>query len=152
MHNRKNLVLYLVPISIALAITVIVACVAFKQNQPVVYQPIDPVPAATETPVQEPQHTHLEGTIICLEHKEHYAPTTDECVIGVQTPDSKEYALDTNLLQSTTVSVLYSPGNTISANGILTPIEFLSTDKWQQYNIQGIFSVTDSTELVNNTP
>jgi hypothetical protein len=37
-----------------------------------------------------------------------------------------------------------SVGERFTANGTVTPIERLSTDHWQKYNIEGIFSVTDS--------
>lgn len=37
-------------------------------------------------------------------------------------------------------------GETLTANGVLTPIELLSTDHWKKYQIKGIFSVTDSVE------
>ena len=37
-------------------------------------------------------------------------------------------------------------GKRISANGLITPVQLLSSDHWKTYAIEGIFSVTDSVQ------
>ncbi len=94
------------------------------------------------TPNSQPERTTLTGEYTCLLHKDTTGPETDECAISIKTNDGKYYAFNTNLLSSTPPTL--ANGDQIMANGIITPIEMLSTDHWRKYNVQGIFSVTDS--------
>ncbi len=86
----------------------------------------------------------LEGTYTCLPRKDTEGPQTLECALGIKDDDGSFYALDTVLLQSMIPPL--QTGDRIRAQGILTPIERLSTDYWKRYEIKGIFSVTDSFE------
>lgn len=83
----------------------------------------------------------LEGEVVCLPHVGD-GPTTLECALGLRTDAGEHYALDFTLL-----SIEYSAPDTgarFAANGMVTPIEMLSSDHWQRYDVEGIFSVTDS--------
>lgn len=107
------------------------------------------VPTTVITPPPqdfESQRVTLEGVVICLPHKNTSGPQTLECAFGIETTDKKNYALDTNLLSSTPIDLPF--GKRIRATGILTPIERLSTDMWQKYDVQGIFSVTETFEVL----
>ena len=91
-----------------------------------------------------PRRTTLEGTYGCLPHLATDGPHTLECAFGLETAKGHHYALDLNLLSSATPPL--TAGARIRANGIITPIEALSSDHWQKYDVQGIFSVTDGLE------
>lgn len=84
----------------------------------------------------------LTGTYLCLPHRDTSGPQTLECALGLKTDDGTYYALDFNLLSQMPPEI--ATGERISASGIFTPVEMLSTDMWQKYPIKGIFSVTDS--------
>lgn len=100
------------------------------------------------TPPQsiESQRTTLVGEHTCLPHADTSGPQTLECALGIKTDDGNYYALDFSLTSQQYPNI---PGGArISANGILTPIENLSTDHWKKYNVKGIFSITDSFEIL----
>ena len=84
----------------------------------------------------------MEGEVVCLPLKEKNTIQDSDCPYGIKTQDNEYYALDTGLMSST--PQVYAIGDKIKANGVITPIENLSTDHWQKYNVKGIFSVTDS--------
>lgn len=84
----------------------------------------------------------LTGEYICLSHKQTEGPQTLECAFGMKTEAGEFYALDFNALSGEKPNL--QTGEKFSASGIITPIEMLSSDYWQRYNIKGIFSVTDS--------
>ncbi|UPA22880.1 hypothetical protein K8942_01545 [Candidatus Peribacteria bacterium] len=84
----------------------------------------------------------LSGEVVCLPHVDTSGPQTMECAYGLKTDAGEYYALDL-----ATMSQEHPPletGERISANGLITPIEMLSSDYWRVYAIEGIFSVTDS--------
>lgn len=87
----------------------------------------------------------LEGEVVCLPHVGD-GPHTMECAYGLKTDADEYYALDLALM-----SQEHGPletGERISANGSVTPVEMLSSDHWRRYDIEGIFSVTDSLEVL----
>ncbi len=88
----------------------------------------------------EPYRAELSGEYVCLNEDE------EECMKGLQIDDGSRYGIDF-MLMSQTPPVL-TIGDRISAKGVVVPIERLSADVWQQYNIEGIFSVTDSVEIL----
>ena len=91
-----------------------------------------------------PHSVALSGETICLPHKAGGTQTT-ECAMGLKASDGKNYVLDFNLLSSTTPQ--FTLGTRVSANGIITPIAQLDTDRWQSYDVAGIFSVTDNLQI-----
>ena len=92
----------------------------------------------------EPYRGTLSGEYVCLPLLDASGPETDECVRGIKTEVGEYYALDFNMMSQTPPKL--STGDTFKASGVITPIERLSTDHWQQYPVEGIFSVTDSVE------
>lgn len=97
----------------------------------------------------EPYRATLTGVQTCLPHKNTSGPQTLECAIGMKTDAGEYYALDFNLMSQTPIEI--QNGERFTASGVLTPIERLSTDYWQKYNVQGIFSVTDSVHIEGKT-
>ena len=95
--------------------------------------------------VSEPYRATLTGVQTCLPHKDTSGPQTLECAIGMQTDVGEYYALDFNLMSQTPPDI--QNGERFTASGVITPIERLSTNQWQNYNVQGIFSVTDSIQI-----
>jgi hypothetical protein len=86
----------------------------------------------------------LSGEVVCLPHRDTEGPQTLECVMGLQTDTDEYYALDFSMASQMNPGIDH--GNRMRANGLITPVEMLSSDRWQKYAIEGIFSVTDSIE------
>lgn len=83
----------------------------------------------------------LSGEVVCLPHVGD-GPHTMECAYGLKTDVGEYYALDLALM-----SQQHDPletGERFTGTGLITPVEMLSSDHWQKYDIEGIFSVTDS--------
>lgn len=91
----------------------------------------------------EPYRSTLSGEMVCLPHRDPNVQTK-ECVRGMKTDTGEYYAIDFALMSQIPPDL--SVGDRFSGNGVVTPIERLSTDYWQQYRVEGIFSVTDSVE------
>jgi hypothetical protein len=86
----------------------------------------------------------LSGEVVCLPHAGTSGPTTMECAYGLRTDVGEHYALDLAAMSQEAAPL--ETGERITANGLITPVEMLSSDYWQTYDIEGIFSVTDSLE------
>ncbi len=86
----------------------------------------------------------LTGEVVCLPHADTSGPVTEECAYGLRTDVGEHYALDLAIMSQPAAPL--ETGQRISANGLITPIELLSTDHWRKYDVEGIFSVTDSLE------
>lgn len=100
-------------------------------------QEIQPTILPTTTRIPDvPYESTLEGTVVCLPHKDTSGPQTLECAIGLQTSVNEFYALDANGENPPP----YKTGQRIRAQGIITPAEMLSADRWHKYNMKGIFS------------
>lgn len=87
----------------------------------------------------------LSGEVVCLPHRDTDGPQTLECAMGLRTDVGEHYAVDLNLMSQEHPPL--DTGKRLTANGVITPIEMLSTDQWQKYDVKGIFSVTDSLVL-----
>lgn len=92
------------------------------------------------------QRTTLHGSVICLPLKDTSKPSDSICNLAIQTSNGN-YLFDTNLMSATPPQ--YKVGDTIKANGVITPIENLSTNHWQNYDVKGIFSATDGFEVTS---
>lgn len=86
----------------------------------------------------------LSGEVVCLPHANTDGPQTMECAYGLKTDAGEYYALDLAAMSQEHPPL--ETGERIKANGLITPIELLSSDHWKIYAIEGIFSVTDSVE------
>ena len=97
--------------------------------------------------VSEPYAATLTGEYVCLPHRDTTRPQTLECAFGIQTETGEYYALDFGTDSQAAQNIVM--GGTVTISGTITPIERLSTNQWQKYNVQGIFSITDSVRLNN---
>lgn len=97
--------------------------------------------SAPEPRLYEPVQATLTGTIGCLPPRDPDAPSTRECRTAIRLESGEYYALDFGLMSSGAPAA--DSGDRITASGIVTPIERLSSDQWQKYEVKGIFSVTE---------
>ena len=93
----------------------------------------------------EPYRATLTGVQTCLPHKDTSGPQTLECAIGMKTDSGEYYVLDLSTTSQTPDKI--QDGDRFTASGLVTPIEYLSSDQWQKYDVKGVFSVTDSVEV-----
>ena len=93
-----------------------------------------------------PYRGTLTGEYVCLPPTGESDPETPECVTALKTDQDEYYAIDFNLMSQDQPDL--KEGDRFTASGLITPIENLSTDHWQQYpmEIEGIFSITDSVQ------
>ncbi len=89
----------------------------------------------------EPYRAQFGGEYICLTTTAAELQT-DECVPGVRTADGDLYAIDFALMSQEHEPL--AVGAQFEAAGMVTPLELLSTDRWQSYGVKGLFTVTDS--------
>lgn len=83
------------------------------------------------------------STQICLPHKNTDGPQTLECAMGIKDSTSGEYyALDLSSF-SELDSNQYGMDEEIIVTGIFVPLEALSDDHWQIYDMKGIVRVTN---------
>lgn len=89
--------------------------------------------------LQIPTQMTLQGEYVCLPHKNTSGPITLECALGLKSDDGAYYALDT-----TNVSFLPQEtptGTHLQVQGLVVPIEQISSNAWQKYDIRGIMQV-----------
>lgn len=97
---------------------------------------------APEVPIpSEPMRATMVGAQVCLPHKDTDGSPTKECAQGFRAENGEYYVLDFQLMSQ----LLPDRGRdeSFTASGIVTPIEHLSTDKWHNYDVVGVFSVTN---------
>lgn len=91
--------------------------------------------------------TSYEGTFIgmptCLPHRDTSGPQTLECAFGIKFDDGSYYALD----MSSVSGDFQSYTGRISVSGTVVPIEAISSDVWQKYDIKGIMKVSSAEKL-----
>lgn len=93
-----------------------------------------------------PKRVTIVGTWECLPHRNQSGPQTLECAIGILEDNTgKHYAVNTSLMS--TYPVDYPTGSRIKIEGVLTPIEYISSETWQKYLIVGIVSATTIQEI-----
>jgi hypothetical protein len=87
------------------------------------------------------QEVTLDGKTICLPHKDTSGPQTLECAFGIKTGEGDNYALDLSAL-SPENQLEINTGEEIQVIGIVVPIEAISSDTWQKYDVKGIMQVS----------
>jgi hypothetical protein len=102
-------------------------------------------PTPTPTPMVR-QATSLSGKYVCLPHKNKSGPQTLECAFGLQTNDGLYYALDTNAIPQADVMNI-QVGQQFKLDGLLVPIEEISSNQMGNYDIRGIMKVESFTKL-----
>jgi hypothetical protein len=93
----------------------------------------------------EPYMATLSGEYVCLPHRDQSGPQTLECALGIKTSTGEYYALDLNKISPSTLD--FATGDNLKVTGTVTPIERLSANHWQKYQVTGILSV-DSVEKI----
>ncbi len=89
-----------------------------------------------------PHQMTITGVYTCLPHRDAKGPQTTECALGIkQDGTGKHYSINTSLMSSTMWREIPT-GSRIRVQGVVTPIEMLSSDHWQKYDIVGIISAT----------
>lgn len=89
----------------------------------------------------EPYRAKLEGEYVCLE-----GGKEDDCTKGLLLEDGSRYGIDFMLMSQLAPAIAI--GDRISAQGVVNPIERISAAFWHELGIAGIFSVTDSVEVL----
>ena len=78
----------------------------------------------------EPYRATLSGEFLCLPFIDTSVPQTDECAFGLRIDDGSYYVIDFNLMSQGMPGV--AQGDRMTATGLVTPIERLSTDPWRK--------------------
>lgn len=108
------------------------------------WQQTENPPAGDQTP-QAPSGIMLDGEYTCLPVKNPDEPHTLECALGIKTDGGDYYALDTSSLRFGNAGAETPTGSKIQVTGLVVPIEAISSDQWQKYNIRGIMRVNTFT-------
>lgn len=98
----------------------------------------EPVPAGQQS---------IEGTYVCLPHKDTGGPQTLECALGLKADDGKHYALVSAGATSYSASATTPTGVRVRVTGHVTPTMALSDSRWEVYDIAGTISVTTFTKI-----
>ena len=102
--------------------------------------------AVRELPTEVPPITTgtstvtLRGEYVCLPHRDTSGPQTLECALGLKADNGLYYALDTSRVASSSV-IATNTGTRLVVEGVIVPIETISSDWWQKYAIRGIIQV-----------
>ncbi|MBP6913060.1 MAG: hypothetical protein KBC00_00415 [Candidatus Levybacteria bacterium] len=97
---------------------------------------------STDVPVV-PYEATLTGEYVCLSSKDKSVPQTMECAFGLKTEAGEQYALNFEEMGDKSQ---FKTGEIVTLFGTITPLVVLSTDHWQKYDIEGIFSVKASSK------
>ncbi len=87
-----------------------------------------------------PYEATISGQYVCLPHVDTTGPQTEECAFGLKTDAGEYYAV--NFGQSADAMQQFQSGAHIRAEGFIVIKEALSTDHWQKYDMEGIFTIT----------
>jgi hypothetical protein len=82
----------------------------------------------------------LEGRATCLPHKEKAGVQTDECALGLETDAGTFYAIDGSGLEPGALVTL-NESVRVRVGGLAVPIEAISSNAWDRYDIIGIMRV-----------
>ena len=124
------------PLLVIAAIILAVGIVILLSNRP----RVGGNPPPTEPPPVAAYRT-LTGEYVCLPHKNSSGPQTLECALGIKADSGLYYALDMQGRLGSGNYINDPVGSRIKVSGTLVPIEAISSDHWQIYNIKGIMQV-----------
>jgi hypothetical protein len=94
----------------------------------------------------DPYTGSLTVTYSCLSQTNQDKPEPAGCAIGLVTEAGENYVLDFNKMPQLRTSL--NLGDRFTATGTITPIENISSNMWQNYDVEGIFTVTDSLQIL----
>lgn len=93
-----------------------------------------------------PQRVSVVGYRECLPHKDTSGAQTKECMLGLAIDQSDGHlALDLSLMSSYSGALLV--GTKLRVEGVLIPVNQLSTNQWDKYDIDGVLSATSIVEV-----
>jgi uncharacterized protein len=124
-----------------LTILIAIAIIFFRTETPESSQ--SPTPAV-------PYQATLTGEYICLPHRTTSGPQTLECALGIKVDTSSYYALDLGQLLNSDQVTKLPTGTPMTVEGLLVPIDQISSDQWQKYNVKGIMRVEKVTKISLN--
>lgn len=104
------------------------------------FNPIAPIYPVDQPALEVPAQTSLTGEQSCLPHRNTQGPVTMECALGIKADDGFYYALDLGKLDQEVVMKVWA-SQQLTVEGLLVPIEQLSSDSWQKYQIEGVMRV-----------
>ncbi len=87
----------------------------------------------------------IQGSFLCLPHRDTTGPQPLECAFGLKTADNTYYALDLSKLSEEAQNSAMNA--TYEVQGIFVALELLSNDHWQKYPIRGIIQAEKFTRL-----
>jgi hypothetical protein len=119
---------------IALLVIFVLAYLSFSSNGTGSINRISPAPSDV------PQEVSLRGEFVCLPLKDTTSPQTTDCVLGVRTDNNVYYAIDATGEGARNMLLSLQTGLKIQIDGVLVPIEQISSSQWQKYDIGGIVS------------
>jgi hypothetical protein len=95
-----------------------------------------------------PEDIMVQGMYVCLPHTDKTGPQTEECALGLAIDQSDGfYALDMSRTSFPADFMMsLKTGDKITVEGTLTPINQISSNHWQKYDVDGILSVTNITK------
>jgi hypothetical protein len=140
--TRKKLVLYIFIFFVLVGVSLGLITYRMQPQQ----QALQPTAMPTQPQDIERYEATFDGDVVCLPHKNANGPQTLECALGLKIDTDLYYALDAGGVNPPP----YQTGERIRVRGTVTPIEMLSTDMWQKYNVKGIFSVKGNVEKLEN--
>lgn len=131
MHPDDRFATFVVAIILLLGI----AALVIRENVVEVSQ----TEKGTEVSQPLPERKTLSGTYRCVPPEE---MLQSSCTMLLEADGGTVYGLDFNLMSMTRGEI--RDGQRITATGVVTPLEYLSTDYWRNYGVAGIFSVTNN--------
>lgn len=112
-------------------------------------EPAAEAPAAT-APAREPVapgRQALEGTYVCLPHRDTGGPQTLECALGLRADDGRHYALRNSGATAERAQAVTPTGVRVRVTGTVVPVEALSSDQWRKYDVVGVVEVATFAEV-----
>jgi hypothetical protein len=106
---------------------------AGKPNSPITQYP-EPVDDGT------PNTVTISGSFTCLPYLDTSTPQTKECTYGFKTDEGIYYSV--NFGQSAESMQRFQNREHVTAEGFVVPKLALSTDHWNKYNMEGVFTIT----------
>lgn len=109
-----------------------------------VAQPISPEDLGNDPAI--PRTVTLQGSLVCLPHRDMSGPQTLECAFGFKADGGDHYAMSASDLPVDFLNSVQT-GERIEVTGLMVPIEAISTDMWQKYDIRGIIQVSAAQKI-----
>ena len=83
----------------------------------------------------------LDGSIVCLPHRNTDGPQTMECAIGFKADAGGYYGLAAKRAEDYKMTTEQPTDTRIRVTGNAVPVEGLSSDEWRKYDVVGVIDV-----------